>query len=92
MYWIIFGPVLSGLHTLSSIMVLGKVISKLGSATALGNDARALLGFALTNILIQSTAAITAYGVSIAMNYDEVIYLFNQIIHSRHILNGNSVL
>ena len=90
-YWTLVGPILTALHTLSSIVLLARAVhDHFSSRTALENEVGAQLSLALTTILIQSNAAVTVYGTSIAFNYDEVMHLFNQIVQSRHMLNGKS--
>ena len=86
--WVILGPFLTALHTASSCATLFRVIAVLSSNASAWGDVRALIGLALANILLQTNASITAYGISVFRNYDEVLHFSNQIIRYRSFLNG----
>ena len=89
-YWAILGPFLTALHTLSSLFTLLHLIAHFSSChSSACDDVNALVGLALSNILLHTNASITAYGISIAKNYDEVLHLCNQIFRYRsHFVKG----
>ena len=89
-HWIIFGPILTALHTFFSVLVLLKAARSIGADMAWGNI-NVLVGLALASLLVQGNVSITAYGLAIARNYDEVLHVLNQVIRFRLYLKGNWV-
>ena len=89
-HWIIFGPILTALHTFFSVRVLLKAVRSIGADMAWGNI-NVFVGFALASLLVQGNVSITAYGLAIARNYDEVLHVLNQVICFRRHLKGKRV-
>ena len=88
-YWILFGPVLDLLHTIFSVFVVLRAMHHLSANSAWGS-VNALMALALGILLLVTNAAITAFGVAIARNYDEILQFLNQIIRYRIALKGKS--
>ena len=89
-YWIFLGPILTALHTVVSVVILCLAVRSISANHAWG-DVNALMSLTLVSLLMMLNSAVTAYGMTIARNYDGVLHLFNQIIHYRRGLKGNEM-
>ena len=91
-YWLIVGPVLTALHTIASFIVVLKAVARFTSCHSSCGDVNTLVGLTLANLLLQTNACVTAHGISIARNYDEVLHLCNAIVRYRIHLKGETGL